>query len=71
MSELVIGLTLYFAFYNEERPHQSLTNQTPDEVYQTASGGGAIILEEYGDSLPETSHPLRTYIQAVDIPFVV
>ena len=60
MGELVIGLTAYFAFYNEERPHQSLTNQTPDKVYQTASGGGAIILEKYGDSLPETSDPLRS-----------
>jgi putative transposase len=60
MGELVIGLTAYFAFYNEERPHQSLTNQTPDKVYQTASGGGAIILEKYGDSLPEMSDPLRS-----------
>jgi putative transposase len=48
MGELVIGLTAYFAFYNEERPHQSLGNQTPDAVYQTASGGGAMILEKYG-----------------------
>ena len=45
MGELVIGLTAYFAFYNEERPHQSLANQTPDAVYQTASGGGAMILK--------------------------
>ena len=60
MGELVIGLTAYFAFYNEERSHQSLTNQTPDAVYQTASGGGAMILEKYGDSLPETSDPLRS-----------
>lgn len=59
MGELVIGLTAYFAFYNEERPHQSLTNQTPDAVYQTASGG-TMILEKYGDSLPETSNPLRS-----------
>ena len=60
MGELVIGLAAYFAFYNEERPHQSLANRTPDAVYQTASGGGAMILEKYGDSLPETSDPLRS-----------
>ena len=29
-------------------------------MYQTASGGGAMILEKYGDSLPETSDPLRS-----------
>ena len=27
------ALTRYFAFYNHERPHQSLDYQTPAEVY--------------------------------------
>ena len=27
MGELLIGLTKYFAFYNAERPHQSLENK--------------------------------------------
>lgn len=30
------GLTAYFRFYNTERPHQSLGNQTPAEVYEAA-----------------------------------
>lgn len=30
------GLGRYFRFYNEERPHQSLANRTPGEVYRTA-----------------------------------
>jgi len=60
MGELVIGLTAYFAFYNEGWPHQSLANQTPDAVYQTTSGGATIILEKYGTSLPEKSDPLRS-----------
>ena len=60
IGELVIGLTAYFAFYNEERPHQSLNYKTPALVHQTASGGGAMILEKYGDSLPESSDPLRS-----------
>ncbi len=34
--------------------------KTPALVHQTASGGGAMILEKYGDSLPETSDPLRS-----------
>ena len=27
------GLAKYFPFYNHERPHQSLENRTPSEVY--------------------------------------
>jgi putative transposase len=33
VSELQRGLTDYFQFYNHERFHQSLQNQTPAEVY--------------------------------------
>ena len=40
MGELMIGLTEYFAFYNGQRPHQSLGQQTPDVVYRSAVGGG-------------------------------
>jgi putative transposase len=47
MGELLIGLTKYFAFYNGERMHQSLGNETPDVVYASASGGGALILDRY------------------------
>ena len=32
--ELESGLTAYFRFYNEERPHQSLDYRTPGEVYR-------------------------------------
>lgn len=30
---LIVGLSHYFPFYNNERPHQSLGNHTPAEVY--------------------------------------
>ncbi|MCM2357043.1 MAG: transposase, partial [Geobacteraceae bacterium] len=30
-----------------ERPHQSLGNSTPVQVYQTASGGGARIVDKF------------------------
>ncbi len=47
MGELLIGLTKYLAFYNAERPHQSLENQTPQEVHRTSIGGGAMIVDKY------------------------
>jgi putative transposase len=48
MGELTLGLTEYFAFYNSERPHQSLGHETPDTVYRTAIGGGAVIADKFG-----------------------
>lgn len=47
--ELLLGLADYFAFYNAERFHQSLDYLTPDEVYRTASGGGAKIVDEFSE----------------------
>jgi len=47
MPELLIGLTKYFVFYNTERTHQSLDYSTPDKVYNTATGGGAMIVDKY------------------------
>lgn len=34
-------------FFHGERPHQSLTNLTPDQVYKTAQGGGAKIVDKF------------------------
>lgn len=48
MGDLTVGLTRYFTFYNEERPHQSLNYQTPDVVYASGEGGGAMIVDKYG-----------------------
>jgi len=36
--ELESGLTAYFQFYDEERPHQSLRYQTPGQVYRSENG---------------------------------
>ena len=56
VNELLQGLEQYFVFYNHERPHQSLSNKTPDEVYVSGMGGGALILDKYPrkqeDALP-------------------
>lgn len=48
MGALTVGLTQYFAFYNGERPHQSLENRTPNAVYASGKGGGAMIVDKYG-----------------------
>jgi len=54
LPELLIGLTEYFVLYNTERPHQSLGYDTPDQVYQSAIGGGARIEDKY--STTEKTH---------------
>ncbi|KXW57060.1 integrase core domain protein [Ferrovum myxofaciens] len=59
MGELMVGLTEYFAFYNSERPHQSLGNRTPDIVYRTAKGGGAVIVDKFSGLEGDTSVPPR------------
>jgi putative transposase len=41
VAELLEGLNRYFAFYNQERPHQSLGYETPAEVYR-ATGGSRV-----------------------------
>ena len=48
MAELMVGLAQYFAFYNAERPHQSLGYETPASVYRNGIGGGALIIDKYG-----------------------
>jgi len=60
MGELMAGLTEYFAFYNGERPHQSLGQKTPDEVYRTGVGGGALIVDKYPRAVDGTPVPLRS-----------
>jgi putative transposase len=69
MGELLIGLTKYFAFYNTERPHQSLENQTPQEVHKTSSGGGAMIVDKYRtkERLPVALRSSGTEIEEVRV----
>ncbi len=60
MGELMVGLTKYFAFYNGERPHQALGHKTPDIVYRTATGGGAMIVDKFGGAVEQLPVPLRS-----------
>ena len=64
VGELMIGLIEYFAFYNGERPHQSLGHKTPDVVYQTAMGGGAMILDKYPRTTKEEKSKTATSVTA-------
>lgn len=50
MPDLLLGLSQYFDYYNHERMHQSLSYLTPSEVYQTAAGGGAKIVDKFGEA---------------------
>jgi putative transposase len=47
MPDLLIGQTKYFVYCNTEGPRQSLGYLAPDQVYNTLSGGGAMIVEKY------------------------
>lgn len=47
MTELTLGLTKYFAFYNDQRPHQALGYLTPKNVHVTGQGGGAKIVDRF------------------------
>ncbi len=58
MPDLLMGLTQYFQFYNQERRHQSLAYKTPDEVYKSAIGGGAKIVDKFNDT-GEASEPVQ------------
>ena len=60
MGELLVGLTEYFAFYNGERPHQSLGQKTPDVVSRSGVGGGALIVDKFGGAMEESPVPLRS-----------
>ena len=60
MGELLLGLTEYFAFYNGERPHQSLENKTPDVVYRSAISGGAMIVDKFPRAVEDSPGPLRS-----------
>ena len=60
MGELLLGLTQYFGFYNGERPHQALNDRTPDAVYRSGVGGGAIIVDKYPRAEPVSCGSLRS-----------
>lgn len=60
MQELTLGLSCYFAYYNEDRPHQALDNKTPNSVYESGTGGGAMIMDKYPKQLVGTEQDQKS-----------
>ena len=54
MVEFTDRFTECFTFYNGERSHRSLSNQTPEQVYRLGRGGGVRILEQFNQKGSET-----------------
>jgi putative transposase len=60
LAELLLGLTEYFAFYNDERPHQALGYRTPAAVHRSGEGGGAGIAVHSSSAVGPAPAPLRS-----------
>ena len=67
MQDLMMGLTQYFVFYNEERLHQSLGYKTPNRVYQAATGGGAKIVDKFNSTEITTETGLEDWASAIQL----
>jgi putative transposase len=55
VAELEAGLTAYFRFYDEERPHQSLGYRTPAEVYRAGFRGGGPRSVDFSGTVRQTA----------------
>ena len=67
LSELLLGLTEYFTFYNHERPHQALGNRTPEVVHRSGQGGGAMIVDHFGNTSGRSSEEFSKAGEQPDI----
>jgi len=69
VKDLLMGLTQYFLFYNQERYHQSLSYKTPHEVYQTAMGGGAKIIDKFNGTEEVTKAVHTNWDSAIPLEY--
>ncbi len=69
MPDLLMGLTQYFQFYNQERWHQALDYKTPDEVYKTARGGGAKIVDKFNGTGEASASVLENWDSAIPLEY--
>lgn len=67
LQSLLMGLTDYFIFYNEERRHQSLGYKTPDVVYQKATGGGATIVDKFNGTRDTSVSVQKDWASAIQL----
>ncbi len=69
IQDLLLGLTQYFRFYNQERWHQSLNYKTPDEVYTTAIGGGAMIVDKFNEKADASISAKKDWDSAIQLEY--
>ncbi len=62
-----MGLAQYFQFYNQERWHQALDYKTPDDVYKTAKGGGAKIVDKFNGTGEASASVLENWDGAIQL----
>lgn len=55
LAQFTAGTDRIFYDYNGARPHQSLRYDTLSTVYKTAGGGGAKIMDKFGDGDKQSS----------------
>ena len=68
MPDLLMGLTHYFLFYNEERLHQSLGyTKRRMTVYRTATGGGAKIVDKFNGTEETSDLVLKNWDSAIQL----
>jgi len=69
LQDLLLGLTQYFRFYNQERWHQSLDYKTPDEVYKAALGGGAKIVDKFNEKADALASSKKDWDSAIQLEY--
>lgn len=69
MPDLLMGLAQYFQFYNQERWHQALGYKTPDDVYKSARGGGAKIVDKFNGTDEASASVLENWDSAIPLEY--
>ena len=66
--DLESGLTAYFRFYDEERPHQSLDYRTPGEVYRAGARPRRSAGKDHNKSRPPNCPVFGVHLSLTSAP---